>query len=231
MISTAKHVQNTNCFGSLFRLNWLRTFTLARTTRWPHLIAVAVSLFCFSVAQADVLFSTSLRDAGGISRILDPSQVQIGLSYLGKGPNWHIFPNDPWTPSDLGSTRTVSASTDPNFNRFVSLLTDGIDEFVGLDERLHLMDGSTEGWGGVFNPESTTIRDWKGYKIDSISMRLDQLSIVSPGRNITKDGIWTDYSWIFTVSANGTAIPEPSTWALLLLGAVTLLGSCRRRRR
>ena len=41
---------------------------------------------------------------------------------------------------------------------------------------------------------------------------------------------YTPYQYIDNVTIGGTAIPEPATWSLLVLGAVALLGGCRMRR-
>jgi sugar lactone lactonase YvrE len=62
---------------------------------------------------------------------------------------------------------------------------------------------------------------------------------VAPGTHelrvqATKWGIpvwYTAYQYVDNITVEGTAVPEPSTWSLLALGAVALLGSLRLRRR
>jgi hypothetical protein len=64
--------------------------------------------------------------------------------------------------------------------------------------------------------------DFRGFKIDSIALRLDLLDISSPGINPNGNGIWTDCSYSGQISVNYEPVPEPATTVLTAIFALLL---------
>ena len=75
----------------------------------------------------------------------------------------------------------------------------------------------------IYGTDSDPRVDLHGYRIDSFSLHVNSLSI-----NV--NGNWTDVSYSYTIAANGAVVPEPSSTALVLLGAVALFVGVRRSR-
>ena len=143
------------------------------------------------------------------------------------------FDSDPFLPwlltnSDVGQTIYRDA-TDPQFAAFVANLTNGIDNTLVFNTS-NAGSGSTESgiFGGVLGGNGV---DLAGFQIDKVGLRVDSLSIVSPGSNPNGDGQWTDTSGQISFLFEGVrAVPEPSTCALALAG-LTCGGYLVRRRR
>jgi hypothetical protein len=125
--------------------------------------------------------------------------------------------------SDVGFPFVASPSSDPDFTRFVSYITDG------TDDALHFRAGLGGGFSfGEARPESGWLTekigeepDLSGYVIEEITLTVNSLSLDSPGRNLNGDGIWTDVSAECIFVFYG--IPEPATLLLLSLGGLALL--------
>jgi hypothetical protein len=134
---------------------------------------------------------------------------------------------------DVGRTVTLTPGSTPGFDEVAARLTDGTGQTVVV-----LFDMGTPGvaaptwsepqliWGDSRDPRV----DLKGSVIDSISLRVDRLSITSPGLDPNHDGIWTSASAHYTLSAEGRPVPEP---AAVMTGVVALgaLAVGRRARR
>jgi len=135
--------------------------------------------------------------------------------------------------SDVGRTLTLTPGTTPGFEEVAARLTDGTGQTVVV-----LYDMGTPGvaaptwsepefiWGDSRDPRI----DLKGFVIDSISMRVDRLSITSPGLDPNHDGLWTSASAHYTFSAEGRSLPEPAAGLTALVGFAPL-GLRRRARR
>jgi hypothetical protein len=156
--------------------------------------------------------------------IIPPVQSGLGL----RGTLAPLFEDITITPADVGQRFTVTEATDPDFNDFVALLTDGLGNMISLYLYTNLgQGGSSLGFGsGVIggNP------DFLGNTISSISLQINSLILntpVPPDQNGQRPS--TYYS-----SFNGTLIiegqpvdrpsqtvPEPTAGlSLLLFGAV-----------
>jgi hypothetical protein len=134
-----------------------------------------------------------------------------------------IFDSYTFTPSEAGHVFTVTQANDSNFDPLAALLTDGVDEDVGYAFRIN------GGPGVQLNaPESVFFGNMpnnnpngfglKGFKIDSISLVFNQLSLDSPGSNPNGDGIWTDFSFNAELSINYEPVPEPALPSLIVVG-------------
>jgi hypothetical protein len=115
------------------------------------------------------------------------------------------------TTNDTGRTFFTDALTEPGFGGFVARLTDGSNGFI------RFQDGSSGAWlrqsEQDFLGRSSLSPDLAGYNITQIGFRVNNF-----------------YDWYepleernfrtlnYSLDFYGTAVPEPSTWALLGLG-------------
>jgi len=198
--------------------------------------AAFIALAVGGAAHAAVLGTEDFTSSGGISDIFNEFKVTlaIGPASVGPGPNASspatnapLFGGTSITSADVGRTFTVTQDTDPNFNNFAALLTDGKPDKVTLS----LGSGSLDR-AGLFLSKSGRLfggdTDLFGNTINSVSLRLNSLTLDTPGTNPNNDGIWTDFSFDGTVTVDGqpvatppaTPVPEPtSALSVLALGA------------
>lgn len=145
--------------------------------------------------------------------------VVVSTIPVGLGDVVNILDSDPylrWTLSnaDVGQTIYRDAA-DPQFAAFVAHLTNGIDNLCTANTF-----GSTYGrsesdiFGDV--PGGNGI-DLAGFQVDKVGLRVDAISIVSPGIDPNNDGRWTDASGQLSFLFEGVrAVPEPTTSVLAL---------------
>jgi hypothetical protein len=187
-------------------------------------------------AQAAILGTTNFSGSGeniGISpefrfdlrispNILERPQSGLGL----RGTLAPLFEDITITSVDVGQRFTVTEATDPDFNNFVALLTDGPFNMLTLYVRGNggAGGGSSLGFGsGVLggNP------DLLGNIISSISIQLNSL-IFNTSVSQNGSGVTTSYSFNGTLIVEGQpvdqtsqTVPEPTAGlSLLLFGAV-----------
>jgi hypothetical protein len=153
---------------------------------------------------------------------------------IGDGITPRLFDHFFWSNKDQGAVASVDAFNDPDFAHVTDIFTNGTNDYaVWVGVVWYPGDGFTG--GGMheseffFNEsEGTTANDLHGYQINRIQLALDQFSIASPGSDPNGDGKWTDVSATLTFTFCGVPVPEPSTFALLAIGAV---GICLHRAR
>ena len=125
--------------------------------------------------------------------------------------------------NDTGRTFFANTTSEPGFNGFVAGLTDGANGYMRLQDLIPL----TWGVGSEANVlgRSPATPDFAGYNITQIGFRVNNYYdwFYAPENRYLNT---LEYSLDFY----GTPVPEPSTWALLTLGAVALL-RCRKARR
>jgi hypothetical protein len=174
------------------------------------------------VAPGAVLATAHFGTSGGVATVSGAMTMSLGqLSFWGfVTPGQTLFSNLILTPDMVGQTFIDTASSEPYYANFVSLLTDGVSERVGL--AWDLFPGGGGGTRGGPEPTffDTHPSDWngvdlQGYPITGIGLTLNQLSMASPGSNPTGTGNWTDYSFDATISVY--TVPEPGTLSLLML--------------
>jgi hypothetical protein len=140
-----------------------------------------------------------------------------------------VFEHLSLTPVHVGRTFLVAAGDDPDFERLVALLTNGVQDPFG-----YLLNdiGGVSGYEDVLFaplPGGGGAVDFQGYAIDRFSLEVLALTIASPGSNLNNDGLWTDITMSFRFSVIGHAVPEPSVVALTLT-SVGLLALARLRK-
>ncbi len=126
--------------------------------------------------------------------------------------------------NDSGRTFFTDAATDAGFAGFVSRLTDGTDQYITMETEIFTFSEwspqreSSYLLGPAANP------DFAGYNITQIGLRLDDFHSYMEGNFYYK-------SLDYTLDFYGAPVPEPSTWALLALGAAAFCCATRRRRK
>jgi hypothetical protein len=120
--------------------------------------------------------------------------------------------------SDVGKTFITTPTSDPNFAPLAALLTNGRTDFVTYLLKSGPFAGAvghTESEQSFFHLSSV---DFQGFVLDSISFRLDQLSLGS------------DFHIRGLIIVEGPPVPEPTTLILLGTGLLIVMGCGWRRR-
>jgi len=183
--------------------------------RFATIALVAVGLSGVGkTAKSEIIAMWQQNLNSGRYGIFTDVPVEFGdvVSYFDSDPSLHWL----LTNSDVGQTIYRDA-TDPQFAAFVANLTNGIDNTLVFNTS-GAGSGSTESgiFGGVLGGNGI---DLAGFQIDKVGLRVDSLSIVSPGSNPNGDGQWTTTSGQFSFLFEGvSAVPEPSTYAMALAG-------------
>ncbi|MCH7592386.1 MAG: hypothetical protein IH989_06380 [Planctomycetes bacterium] len=126
--------------------------------------------------------------------------------------------------------RSVSTLNDPELALIARYLTDGVSYGENLFQDL-LVLGVLGGEDilDVLVPRFSEF-DLAGYNLERIDRHLT-FSMVSPGRDLNGDGLWTDFLVEGTYGFYGSRIPEPATLTLLAVGTVAILRRTTRPRR
>ncbi len=119
--------------------------------------------------------------------------------------------------NDAGHTFFADALNSPGLTGFIGGLTDGRNDYIRFSDVSPLV-----GWGigneaGILGRSSLT-PDFAGYNITQIGLRIDSYYdwFYAPENRYLNT---LNYSLDFYL----TPVPEPSTWALLTLGAASFL--------
>ncbi len=128
------------------------------------------------------------------------------------------------TSADAGKTFTISSDLDDvHFSGLVLALTSGRDDMY--DRQFKLVGGGSTSYQSrasvLFSAVSLGYPDLRGYEIESFTLRVDSLSIQSPGSDPNQNGLWTDTVGQFTLGIY--AVPEPSACAMVMVAAGLLL--------
>ena len=196
----------------------------------------------FGIASSSAMAGVTLLGesrairASGLSGQIETSMA-IGLHYFAPGgfgysiPSHLLFSGMTIGAGD-GMTLLVSnSSRDAEFAGFVTLLTNGTAELVNGDANLGdryfnpSSDGTPE--ANFFDlPVGNQGVDFKGFTIDHIDFYVENVSIKSMPSEFSETGSFTDYSLsgVFRVFGEKTeVVPEPSSFSMAVLGAVSLL--------
>lgn len=127
------------------------------------------------------------------------------------------------------ATSSSGFSPDNGFDKFTEYLTDGSDEALLFWSESGLSSGYGSGMGTWESLWFGTFPDFKGYTVEALGLRINSLTIESPGADPNGDGVWTDSTWNVTLNVYGQQpVPEPTT--MLLVGS-GLLGMAAFRRK
>lgn len=151
-----------------------------------------------------------------------------GLGFFPSVDDPVIFKGTVITPNDVGRTITASGGTDPQFNNFVSFLTNGKNNLIFIQYKE--IDGFAGGGVGTIEnyfTSSPTRIDFFGDAIDSISLKIDSLEV---SRTVLENGfINSSFFAKATLSINGQpsstqTVPEPtSLMGLMMFGGLSTI--------
>jgi hypothetical protein len=182
---------------------------------------------CECSGQGSVIsVSNSFVIGSGISLFLEDGFRITFATDMPKNPESTIFGGLLLTTNDTGNSFTVNPSNDAGFNGFASRLTDGQPGnlwFAFTNKGASIGVGEDE---GSFLRDVPGSGDLTGYNLSSIDLRMDHIAVTTNG--------WggDDLSVTYTLSFNGTPVPEPSTLMFAAAGALLVsLESYRRRPR
>jgi hypothetical protein len=213
------------------------------------LATVGSILFAFGTggrAQAILLGSGTLDISTGVGGFDIPFndknefEVTVGIGTIKDfGPSFgdlfSIFKGTIITPSDVGRTFTATQATDSEFNDFVSLLTNGINNFVDINyQELNGFAGGRVGTSENFFMNNPTKIDFFGNTIDSINLQINSFSIT----RIISENVFISSSFfaVATLSINGQPstiskpVPESSSALSILAFGALGVGVMRKRR-
>ncbi len=143
---------------------------------------------------------------GGTNHIITTASMSVAYGLGPPSPYEYtpLFEDMRFTADDVGWTFVATAETDPYFNRFVSIITNGEDDYM-----THRLSG-----GGYTTLESVWLTDsivggvdFAGAVVEKIALTVDFLKFNTPGDDPYGDGNWTDLDGGFTVAFRGVA-PE-----------------------
>ncbi|MBC8096064.1 MAG: PEP-CTERM sorting domain-containing protein [Akkermansiaceae bacterium] len=136
-----------------------------------------------------------------------------------------LFDQFTLTPSDVGKTFSLTAQSDPEFGAFVQRLTNGRNDMIAFADSFGGLSGQNESLFFSQRIAGSNGIDLRGFQIGSIALRVDSLTIASPGSNPNGDGNWTDVFFEGTITVH--AVPEPSSGALIGVAGLLLLNQKR----
>jgi len=202
---------------------------LLRTTGYARGVCAVAVVLCVgnaNVRSADIIATAEISGGGGSHFIGNSVQLYVSNGGATNGGGAAIFDSFTFTAAQLGQTFSVDQTVDAQFSAFVSRLTNGFNDQI---TRISKLTGGGE--SGLLTSEASFFStrpaggngiDLAGFTIDRIDMTINQISIESPGSNLSGDGNWTDYSIQATLSFIGSQVPEPTGAALIFAGLVCM---------
>ena len=190
-------------------------------------VAAAIGLGAGASGSPQIA-SWSYQNGGGTRIIGDQVSLSLRIAAQSESPGPTLFEDLLLDESDVGKTFAATAATDPDFGDFAAFLTNGQDDVVTYSAGVVGGGfGSRDGHESNLYGGQLGSVDAAGIAIDGVELRVDALSLASPGSDPNHDGNWTDYELDVTVSLVPEAEdPEGLGAALAVLGGLR----CARRR-
>jgi len=134
-------------------------------------------------------------------------RVMFGGDYM-HSPGPQLFEGLVFTPADVGKTVTVTETTDPEFNAVAAVLTNGVNDPLYFQALGHPggggpFDERTEAFSFFGDSSGANGIDFNDYIIQCISLRINSLTLDTPGQDPVGNGIWTDYSINYSLLVKG----------------------------
>ena len=146
-----------------------------------------------------------------VGPFINPNNEVFSTGVSGDGANAFLINGEGFRPSDTVNSDTIYTLT-LNFlsgNSLVGTYNSDLNSFLG---------------GSSFTFGSST------YSLTEFSFERSLAQLVQP-KVATPGGDSADYSGNFNVAAVAAAVPEPATWAMMIVGVGAVGGSMRVRRR
>ena len=132
---------------------------------------------------------------------------------------------------DVGRTIIATADSDPGFEEFVKLLTDGKQQWLTLPVRLNGPNSASECRFFHGDDSCSAGIDLRGFAVDRITYTIKDWYFETPGRDPNRNGFWTDEYFGYRLTIEGHAIPEPTTATVLAVSSALALIAGRHRSR
>ena len=218
-----------NCRYLLVQKNWMKQAWPGLLGRWllamKRLVTLFALLWAFDVHAQGLIWSINNTSTPGNPPGAGPVPNRvIGFDHV-SAPGSQTPPSlNPVTgifsmtisTNDVGRTFFATALNDPGFSGFVARITDGVNGYLRLQD---VFPGNwLEGREADVLGRSSLTPDFAGYNITQIGFRVNEY-----------------YDWFYapenrylntmkySLEFYGAPVPEPSTWALLTLGAAVVL--------
>ena len=199
----------------------MKTSTVLKKLAMSAVGAALINLGVGKAARAALLGSGTLEISTGSGSfenipIANEFEVTVSIPLLEapsppEGPGGFFpTPSDPTlfrgtiiSPSSVGQTFTATQATDPDFNDFVSFLTNGRTNQINInyEEFNGFGGGSGVGTSETFFTGNPSQTDFFGSSIDSISLLINSLTVTSstPDNGFTRSSFFARA----TLSING----------------------------
>lgn len=199
-----------------------------------RLIIIALLLSVASASAGPVLLGTFGGRAGsGATELHDP-RAQLGLLLTsstdtgGNIPLGDILFSTNFLGEGESGDYWFDARTDSRVVRFGELLTNGLDDFMGLvtvwSESVHVgIRGDHESFFLGRDTSAGQSPDFIGYRLDSIRLIVRDVTI-EPFVVLEQEGLVATFD--FAYEFYGVLVPDPATFALLVMGSLGIL-ACR----
>lgn len=159
--------------------------------------------------DAETIGVAEITQGGGGAIVYEGFEINVmfGGDYMHSlGPK--LFEGIVFTPADVGRTVTITEAADSEFNAVAVVLTNGVNDPLYFQAIGH------PGGGGPFDERSEAFSffgdssgangiDFSGATIQCISLRINSLTLNTPGQDSIGNGIWTDYSINYSLLVKG----------------------------
>jgi len=179
----------------------------------PFLVTENSGGMTFTSAHAHVLDPADTRLANNGTNSIGAEAA----SNLGRPLDFGLTGGGAFTLNSVDVAEFWQASS--GLSDFMDVIFTGNQSGGGVLSLTFTLDGIRDGVGGANDFQTVAFAGWT-----------DLLSVTVTGRNV--QGAFGDYQLDNIVyDSTQTAVPEPATWALLILGFGAVGGALRRRRR
>jgi hypothetical protein len=170
-----------------------------------YFLCIMVCLVLFpEVNHASIIGTIEVTQGGGCSGLYEGVEINVlfGSDDTGVG-GVRLFDDFFFTPSDVGTSVTVTDADNPEFDEVVALLTNGVNDHLHFETHgyphgcIH-GNGGNEAYSFFGDSSGANGIDFEAYTITSIGLRMDALTL-----DFSDDRIWTDVSTTYTLFVEG----------------------------
>jgi hypothetical protein len=170
-----------------------------------YILCIMVCLVLFpEVNHASIIGTTEVTQGGGCSALYEGVEINVIFGGDGTGAyGTRLFDDFFFTPSDVGTSVTVTDDDNPEFDEVIAILTNGVNDHLTFETHGYPSgciggDGGNEAYSFFGDSSGANGIDFENYTITSISLRMDALTLDFPD-----DRTWTDFSTTYTITVEG----------------------------